>query len=304
MKFKVIVSAIALSLVAANPVQAVVKPKVVKMVALPTLTESTFFQGSGGQWFSTLIAPHSIYLVGTSEPANGPTQGEVIALDPTTGSQQWDLPIPTVTDAIATAAIVDSLGNIWIAGSTAPVVATPTPTPAPTNALNPSGIKIDPIPPTRAGLTQITLWEVSSTGSLMNTFTYDAGAVFEPLSLLYVKGSLTIGGKDFQVSSTIAGKFTKFIKASYVQPKVSTTKSFKDGLYIWKSYLSKSAIPGVTGWKPKVPSPVILKVGARTGHIYLAYKVLNPILKIDFLAGVGLVVTTESANGYTISLLK
>ena len=106
------------------------------------------------------------------------------------------------------------------------------------------------------------------------------------------------------MSSTIAGKFTKFIKASFVQPKVLTTKSFKDGLYIWKSYLSKSAIPGVTGWKPKAPTPVILKVGARTGHIYLAYKVLNPILKIDFLAGVGLVVTTESASGYTISLLK
>ena len=304
MKFRVVVGAVALSLVFVAPVHAAVKLKSVKMIALPTLVENNFFQGSGGQWFSTLIAPHSIYLIGTSEPSSGPTHGEVIALDPATGSQQWDLPIPATTDAIATAATLDSLGNIWIAGSTAPVVVTPTPTPAPTNALNPSGIKIDPVPPTRADLSQIALWEISSSGSLLNTFTYDAGAVIEPLTIAYAKGSFTIGGKDFQVSVSISGKFTKFIRASFVQPKVTTTETFKDGLYIWKSYLSKSAIAGVTGWKPKSPSRVILKVGSRTGNVYLAYKVSHPILKVDFLTGVGLVVTTETPTGYAISLLK
>jgi outer membrane protein assembly factor BamB len=304
MRFKGIVGAIVLSLIVANPVQAVVKPKVVKMAALPTLVEKAFFQGSGGQWFSTLIAPHSIYLIGTSEPSAGPTQGEVIALDPGNGSQQWDLPIATTTDSIATAATLDSLGNIWIAGSSAAEVETATATPAPTDALNPSGIKIDPVSPTRPGLTQITLWKVSPTGSLLNTYTFNAGTVVEPLTISYLKASLTIEGRNFHVISSRTGNFTNFTKRSFIQPKASTTYTFKNGLYIWKSYLSKSAIPGVVGWKPKLPSPVILKVGSRTGHVYLAYKVLNPLEKIDFLAGVGLVVTTESASGYAISLLK
>jgi hypothetical protein len=266
--------------------------------------ENTFFQGAGGQWFSTLLTSHSLYLVGTSEPSSAPTQGEVIAISPVDGSKQWDLPLPTTTDAIATAATLDSAGNIWVAGSTAqaPVAATPTPTP--TNALNPSGVSVDPVPPMRPGLTLITLWEVSPTGSLLNTYSYDAGFVVEPLTLSFAKNFFTIGGRDFQVTASLTGKFSKFVQASFVQPKSTTTSTFKDGLYIWKSFISKAPIAGVTGWKPKVPTPVILKVGGRTGTIYSAYKISDPIVKIDYLSKLGVVVTTESANGYAVLLLK
>ncbi len=283
-----------------------VKPKVVKMVNPVPLVEKTFFQGAGGQWFSTLLTAHSLYLVGTSEPSSAPTQGEVIAISPIDGSKQWDLPLPTTTDAIATAATLDSAGNIWVAGSTAPapMSATPTPTPTPTNALNPSGVSVDPVPPVRPGLTQITLWEVGSTGSLLNTYSYDAGFVVEPLTVSFAKNLFTIGGRDFHVTASLTGKFSKFVQASFVQPKSTSTATFKDGLYIWKSFISKAPIAGVTGWKPKVPTPVILKVGGRTGTIYSAYKISDPIMKIDYLSKLGVVVTTESANGYAVLLLK
>jgi hypothetical protein len=304
MKGKVLLGVFLLSLTITAPTSATVKTKPVKMLALPTLAKGSYFQGAGGQWFNTLISQRSLYLVGTSEPTGAPTQGEVIAINSATGEQQWDLPIPTSTDAIATAATLDTAGNIWVAGSTGLPIATPTPTPTPTSALNPGGVTVDPVVPTRTDLTQITVWQVSQTGSLLNTFTYDAGAVVQPLSVTYAKGSLLIGGSDFQVSLSTLGKFSKFIKASFVQPQVSTTSLLKDGLYIWKSYLSKGAIPGVSGWKPTTASPVILKVGSRTGKVYAAYKVLNPILKIEYRAGVGVVVTTQSQSGYAISLLK
>jgi hypothetical protein len=286
------------------PAQAATKPAAVKMVALPSLTSGTFFQGKGGEWFETLLAQHAIYLVGTSEPASGPTQGEVIAINPVNGSQLWDLPIPTTVDAVATAATIDPLGNIWVAGSSASQLVTPTPTPTPTGVINPSGVVIKPTPPTRAGLTNITVWEISSLGTLITSYQYAASDLLSPATITYASGSLVITGTDFKVTMNQAGKFNKFISASFAIPKAASTQTFKDGLYMWKSYISKSAIPGVSGWKPPSHGRVILKIGSRTGNVYSAYKVTDQLLKSQYLAGVGLVLTTSKTSGYSISLLK
>ena len=286
------------------PAQAATKPAAVKMVALPSLTSGTFFQGKGGEWFETLLAQHAIYLVGTSEPASGPTQGEVIAINPANGSQLWDLPIPTTVDAVATAATIDPLGNIWVAGSSASQVVTPTPTPTPTGVINPSGVVIKPTPPTRAGLTNITVWEISPLGTLITSYQYAAPDLLSPATIAYVSGSLVITGTDFKVTMNQAGKFSKFISASFAISKVASTQTFKDGLYIWKSYVSHAAISGVSGWKPPAQGRIILKVGSRTGKVYSAYKVIDQLLKIQYVAGLGVVTTTSNANGYSISLLK
>jgi hypothetical protein len=286
------------------PAQAATKPVAVKMTSLPALASGTFFQGKGGEWFDTLVSKRAIYLVGTSEPTAGPTQGEVIAVSPINGSQLWDLPIPTSFDAVATAATIDPSGNIWVAGASASAVVTPTPTPTPTGAINPGGVVVKPTPPTRSGLTNITVWEISPAGSLITSYQYNTMQVLSPSLISYVNGSLVITGADFKVTMNQSGKFSKFISASFALPKANLTQSFKDGLYIWKSYISKSAIPGVSGWKPPAQGRVILKVGSRTGNIYSAYKVSDELLKSQYLAGLGVVVTTMNATGYSISLLK
>jgi hypothetical protein len=286
------------------PAQAATKPAAIKMVALPSLTSGTFFQGKGGEWFETLLAQRAIYLVGTSEPASGPTQGEVVAINPVNGSQLWDLPIPTTVDAVATAATIDPLGNIWVAGSSASQVVTPTPTPTPTGVINPSGVVIKPTPPTRAGLTNITVWEISSLGTLITSYQYAASDLLSPATITYASGSLVLTGTDFKVTMNQAGKFSKFISASFAIPKAASTQTFKDGLYMWKSYISKVAIPGVIGWKPPAKGRVILKIGSRTGTVYNAYKITDQLLKSQYLAGLGVVLTTLNPNGYSISLLK
>jgi hypothetical protein len=304
MKFKFSSALLALTLVGVSTVHAVNPPKSVKILSNPILIESSFFAGSGGEWFTTLLSKRAIYLVGTSESAAGPTQGDVIAIDPLTKAQLWDLPLRGAADSIATAATIDTAGNIWVAGSSSTPVVAPTPKPTPTNVINPSGIVIDPTPPMRSDLTQLSVWQVSPDGKLIASYNYEAGKVLQPLFVKLVKSALQITGSDFQILVDAIGKFSKYIEASFVPVKVSTTQTFKDGLYIWKSYLSKSAIPHVTGWRPNSALPVVLKVGGRTGAVYSAYKISGEVLKVDFLSGLGLVVTTQSKKGYAISLLK
>jgi len=304
MKFKFSSALLALTLVGVSTVHAVTPPKSVKILNNPILIEDSFFAGNGGQWFTTLLSKRAIYLVGTSEPAAGPTQGDIIAIDPLTKAQLWDLPLKGAADSIATTATIDTAGNIWIAGSSSTQVVAPTPKPTPTNVINPSGVVIDPTPPIRSDLTQLSIWQVSPDGTLIASYNYEAGRVLQPLFIKLVKSALQINGSDFQISMDATGKFSSYSERTFVPVKVSTTQTFKDGLYIWKSYLSKSAIPHVTGWSPKSAMPVVLKVGSRTGAVYSAYKISGEVLKVDFLSGLGLVLTTQSARGYAISLLK
>jgi len=309
MKSNVLLAALILGAVTASTASAattskVVKPKSVKIAPLPTLIEGSFFEGAGGQWFQTLPTKEAIYMVGSAEPAGAPTQGEVIAIDPITGSKSWDFLIPGTTDALASTATLDSAGNIWVAGLTSLPVTKPTPQPTPSGVLNPSGIVVPPLNPVRNDLTQIAVWEISSRGTLIGSYQCDAGKVLEPQLIMQVKNTFLISGSNFHLTVDINGLFSKFVQASFVPAKANSIVTFKDGLYIWKSYLSKSPISGVSGWKPTKPGRVILKVGSRTGTIYSAYKVSEPLLQSDFVTGLGLVVTTQSGNGYRISLLK
>ncbi len=304
MKSRVLVGALAFSLIGSVTASAAIKPTAIKIAALPVLAEDKFFAGAGGQWFTTLPSKQAIYMVGSAEQVGGPTQGEVLAIDPISGQKSWNFLTTGVTDSIALAATLDTAGNIWIAGNTAAVPSTPTPTPTPSGVANPSGVVVTPLTPARTDLTLISIWEVSPRGVLLAAYQYDAGTVLAPLSIKSVKGSFLLSGANFQLSVDALGNFTKFARVSVVLGKDLTTQSFKDGLYIWKSYISKSPIVGVTGWKPTKPSQVILKVGSRTGKVYSAYKVTDSMLKIDFLAGLGLVITTETAKGIKISLLK
>ncbi len=306
MKSRILTATLALSLLFVLPAQAATKS--IKIANLPILASGSFFQGKGGQWFDTLISKRAIYLVGTSEPSTGPTQGEVIALSPITGAQMWDLPIPGNFDAVASAATLDAAGNLWVAGSTSVPVATPTPTPTPTSSppgvVNPGGVVVTPVPPTRAGLTHITVWEINPDGSLITTFTYNAPDVLLPSTIAFVKSSLVITGNDFQVTMSKVGVFSKFISASFAIKKAATSSSLKDGLYIWKSYVAHGLIAGVSGVKSTDVNRVLLKVGSRTGTIYGAYRIAGLQLKFDYLAGVGVVLTTSTPTGYAISVLK
>lgn len=137
------------------------------------------------QTLGMVVKGKAIYLFGTTVGEVNGSDGFLQALDGA-GVVQWSVPLNGSQDEIATAATVDSAGNIWVVGSSASgsTAVTPSPTPTATpmdtqtvtatptpSLLNPDGVVLDPVAPIRADLTSLVLWKVSRTGSLLATYT-------------------------------------------------------------------------------------------------------------------------------------
>lgn len=106
------------------------------------------------------------------------------------GNELWKLQLDQSQASMASAAVVDSAGDIWIAGVTpvaAAVSATPSPVINPDNAV---------IPPTTfiGDLKTLTIWKVSSTGTLAATYTSPASNVILPTSITLDDSGLAIVG--------------------------------------------------------------------------------------------------------------
>ena len=133
------------------------------------------------------------------------------------GTEKWRLALTQGVSSIATAMDADTAGNIWIAGSSANarVVA---PGAVPTTApVNPDNVIVDPKVPVRADLTIATVWKLSSSGSLLSTFTTDNTAPLLINSIALNAKGLTLGGisatesgsSGVVISGDLEGKFGK-----------------------------------------------------------------------------------------------
>ena len=95
------------------------------------------------------------------------------------GKEVWNLSLDQSAASIATAAAVDSLGEIWVAGAT-PLATGLTPPAATTTPLNPDNAAI---PPSAfiGDLQAVTVWKISSAGVLVSTNTLPTS-----LSLIHI----------------------------------------------------------------------------------------------------------------------
>ena len=158
------------------------------------------------QSYGMLVKGRVIYLFGNVTGVVS-TDGYLQAIDET-GLVQWSLALDSGQNDIATAAALDSTGNIWVLGSsqrptptstpmptesasplpttseTPSPSLTPTPTPlstltpgaAPTpvaTILNPDSVQVGPASAIRRDLTTVILWKVSRSGTLLGTYTLD-----------------------------------------------------------------------------------------------------------------------------------
>ncbi len=163
------------------------------------------------QAYGMLIKSKIIYLFGNVTGVAS-TDGYLQAIDGT-GLIQWSLALDAGQNEIATAATIDSAGNIWVLGSSVtPSAQTPTPTPTstptstsmPTESpspsitptptlspavspvatptalatslaptLNPDSVQVDPASAVRRDLTSVILWKVSRSGTLVGTYTVE-----------------------------------------------------------------------------------------------------------------------------------
>jgi hypothetical protein len=133
-----------------------------------------------------------------------------------TGTELWKLQLDQSPASIATAAVVDSVGDIWIAGAT-PLAATSAGTQPP--AINPDNALI-PATTFIGDLKALTVWKVSSTGTLTATYTSPTSNVILPTALALDDSGLAIAGSiagekvnaGFIIFMNSAGLFSKTLQ--------------------------------------------------------------------------------------------
>ena len=164
-----------------------------------------------------LVGDSAIYLYG-----NTPTGGYVTALNKD-GSQKWQHSFNDLLALTISTGTLDTSGNIWLAGASAPPVAMPSATNSAPGAINPDGVIIGAEGEIRPDLTDLTLWKVSPTGEGAGKYQLPLTKPVLPTSVSVNKSGISIvawqpAGSLF-VSCYLTGKFGKPLRVG----KTNTT---------------------------------------------------------------------------------
>ena len=180
---------------------AALKPVVVKpMVAMNLATPIT--------------ADTKMLVVGSSIVLLNDASVRAIGAD---GNEKWRLALTQGVSSIATAVTADSLGNIWIAGSSANARVVPPGAVPSTPPVNQDNVVVDPKVPVRADLTIATVWKISNAGTLVSTFTADNTTPILVNSIAVNAKGFSLGGinatatgtSGVVIASDLDGKFGK-----------------------------------------------------------------------------------------------
>ena len=182
-----------------------------KKIAVKTLQLLTSI-GTPEEVSGVVVSGKTIIIYGTKA-----SKAYARAID-STGKELWNLSLDQSAASIATAAAVDSSGDIWITGATPLTTGLITPSPTAT--------PFDPdktvIPPSVfiGDLQAVALWKVSATGSLLFTYTLPTSSVLFPTSISVDKNGATVvgiiatdkGNAGFLVNADSTGAFSKLLK--------------------------------------------------------------------------------------------
>ena len=127
------------------------------------------------------------------------------------GKELWNVELDKASPSVVTAAAVGSNGDIWLAGSTSLVRATPVPSPTVT-ALNPD--KILPVANIfSADLDAYSLWSLNPTTASLTQYTLQLSAPILINSVAVDKNGITaVGSSGTIINSDLAGNIIKPIK--------------------------------------------------------------------------------------------
>lgn len=152
-----------------------------------------------------------------------------------TGKELWNISLDQSVASIATAAAVDSAGNIWVAGATplATGLVTPTPTATP---LNPDSANIPPSVFV-GNLQALTIWKISADGVLLLTNTLPTNSVLFPTAITVDKNGASVvgiaangrGNAGFLVSIDSVSIFTKLLQIGAVSTTADAVVRHADG---------------------------------------------------------------------------
>jgi hypothetical protein len=154
-----------------------------------------------------------------------------------TGKELWNLSLDQSAVSIATAAAVDSAGDIWIAGAT-PVAQDLTP---PSPAATPANPDNASVPPNNAvgNLQVITLWKVTAVGALSATNSFATSSVVLPTSISVDRNGASIvgiigtekGSAGFFLNVDKAGLFSKILQIGSASTTADAVVRHIDGSF-------------------------------------------------------------------------
>ena len=136
----------------------------------------------------------------------------------TTGTELWNLSLDQSAASIATAAAVDSVGDIWIAGATPIALGLVAPSPSAT-PINPDNAEVPPT--TNIGdLRAITIWKVTAAGVLAFTNTLPTSSVLFPTAITVDRNGASVvgiigsekGSAGFLLNTDSTGIFSKVLQ--------------------------------------------------------------------------------------------
>jgi len=286
-----------------------------KSILVTPLATSFALSLSGGDQLSDVLTNSSgTFLIGTIEtststlvtsPAIGGSSDGFISSFSYTGQQLWSLRLGTPLDDVATAGYIDSLGNIWVAGATAIPTPQVAPTPLAPNTVNPSQIQVAPATPPTSGLKRLVVWEISQSGSLLNTYTADSTDVLLPSAITLNLKKITVSGVS---NSSSANSFESTVSPiGLSQIKLSKQKTLpskavtiiKSSVYSWQSFATTKPIPGISGFKPKGLTSVLIKSSLK-GGISELFTFSGKLVSLKYQPGFGLVLATNDQGTYNL----
>jgi len=286
-----------------------------KSILVTPLATSFALSLSGGDQLSDVLTNSSgTFLIGTIEtststlvtsPAIGGSSDGFISSFSYTGQQLWSLRLGTPLDDVATAGYIDSLGNIWVAGATAIPTPQIAPTPLAPNTVNPSQIQVAPATPPTSGLKRLVVWEISQSGSLLNTYTADSTDVLLPSAITLNLKKITVSGVS---NSSSANSFESTVSPiGLSQIKLSKQKTLpskavtiiKSSVYSWQSFATTKPIPGISGFKPKGLTSVLIKSSLK-GGISELFTFSGKLVSLKYQPGFGLVLANNDQGTYNL----
>jgi len=168
--------------------------------------------GTPDEVSGAVVSGKSIIVFGTKA-----SKAYARAID-VTGKELWNISLDQSAASIATAAAVDSAGDIWIAGATPLALGLVTPTPTAT-PINPDSAVIPPS--TNVGnLQAVTIWKISPTGTVLFTNTLPTSFVLFPTAISVDKNGASVvgivangkGNAGFLANLDSAGVFSKLLQ--------------------------------------------------------------------------------------------
>ena len=220
------VTSVVLALLVIAPVSHAA-PKKISVKPMQLLTTI----GSPDEVSGAVVSGKSIIVFGTKA-----SKSYARAID-ITGKELWNLSLDQSAASIATAAAVDSVGEIWIAGAT-PLVTGLTP-PAPTETpLNPDNAVI-PESVFIGDLQAVTIWKVSATGVLVFTNTLPTSSVLFPTAIAVDKNGASVvgiiandkGNAGFLANADATGVFSKLLQIGVASTTADAVVRHGDGSF-------------------------------------------------------------------------